>query len=215
MPELVGDLARRPLLGDVQASQFARRPSPTGYSTTSAPSRRIVPVSASGRGSAGSSVVTPSRCASGSNVVPWSSVETSDREEDDVEELEAVRDALDHREGREHHRDRAAQPGPAEHDPLAAREAPKPRVATNVADRARDEHEHEREQRALDATSPSWHGKTSSPSVEEQRDLGHPGEALVEGGDRALGGDCGAAEHQPGQVDGEEARAVQRRRRAP
>ena len=34
-----------------------------------------MPDSASGRGSAGSLVVTPSHCASGSKVVPWTSVE--------------------------------------------------------------------------------------------------------------------------------------------
>ena len=49
----------------------------TGYSRISAPSRRIVPASASGRGRAGSSVVTPSARASGSKVVPWMIVESS------------------------------------------------------------------------------------------------------------------------------------------
>ena len=49
----------------------------TGNSRTSAPRRRIVPDSASGRGSAGSSVVTPSRLASGSNVVPCRIVDSS------------------------------------------------------------------------------------------------------------------------------------------
>ena len=47
----------------------------TGNSTTSAPSLLIVPVSAIGRGSAGSSVVRPSAFASGSKVEPWSTVE--------------------------------------------------------------------------------------------------------------------------------------------
>ena len=50
---------------------------PTGYSITSAPSRRIAPASASGSGSAASVSVTPSQRASASNVAPCSSVETT------------------------------------------------------------------------------------------------------------------------------------------
>jgi hypothetical protein len=63
-------------------SSRTRRPTiassgPTGYSATSAPSRRIVPVSASGRGSAATAEVTFRKRASGSKVVPWSNVESS------------------------------------------------------------------------------------------------------------------------------------------
>ena len=52
-------------------------PGSTGYSTISAPSRRIVPVSASGRGRAGSLVVTPNQRESGSMLRPWTSVDTT------------------------------------------------------------------------------------------------------------------------------------------
>ena len=63
-------------------------------------------------GSAGSSVVTPRRRASGSNVEPCSERREQHREEDDVEELDAPGDVLDHREGGEHHRHGAAQARP-------------------------------------------------------------------------------------------------------
>ena len=49
----------------------------TTNSTTSAPRRRIAVDSISGAGSAASVVVTPSHLANGSNVVPWTIVETS------------------------------------------------------------------------------------------------------------------------------------------
>ena len=54
------------------------------------------------------------------------------------------------------------------------------------------------------------------PEHQEQRELGDPREAVVEGDDRAPGGRGGGAEHEPGEVDGEEARsraACRRRRR--
>ena len=58
------------------------------------------------------------------------------------------------------------------------------------------------------ATSPRSLGNTSSPKREEEPDLGHPGQPLVEHDDRVPGRDGRAAEHEAGQVDGEEARAV-------
>ena len=59
------------------------------------------------------------------------------------------------------------------------------------------------------ATSSSRLGKTSRPERDEHRHLPHPGQALVEGGHGLLGGDADRAQRQPGEVDGQEARAVQ------
>ena len=91
----------------------SRRVSATGNSSTSAPSRRIVPTSCSGRDSAGSSVVTPSAARERLERGALDQRRGEHDEEDDVEERCRVLDALDHREGGEHDRHRAAQPGPA------------------------------------------------------------------------------------------------------
>ena len=180
-----------------------------GYSRISAPSRRIVPPSASGRGSAGSLVVTPRRAASGSNVVPCSERRDEHGEEDDVEQLAAPRHLGDHREGREHHRHRAAQPGPAEHDPLALADL-RERGGGEDGQRPRDRRGDQREHGALEPDVVELVREHEQAEREEHPDLGDPREPLVERGDRLLGGDRGRAEREPGQVDGEEARAVQR-----
>ena len=118
---------------------------------------------------------------------------------------------LDHREGREHHRDRAAQPRPAEDQPLASAEAIEG-GRQRGGERPRDERDHQGEQGSFDQHVAELTREDEQPEGEEERDLGHPGEALVEGGDRALRRDLGAAERQAGQIDGQEARAVDDRR---
>ena len=55
----------------------AASPVATRQTSVSPPSGRMIPVSISGRGSAGSVEVKPSRWASGSNVAPWISVEVT------------------------------------------------------------------------------------------------------------------------------------------
>ena len=181
-----------------------------GYSRISAPSRRIVPPSASGRGSAGSLVVTPRRAAQRLERRALQQRRDEHGEEDDVEQLAAARHLGDHRERREHHRHRAAQPGPAEHDPLALAEAWRTRWPGRPPAAARPPRRSARARCPRRQMSSSWCGNTSRPSVRNIADLGDPREALVERGDRLLGGDRGRAEREPGQVDGEEARAVQR-----
>ena len=181
-----------------------------GYSRISAPSRRIVPPSASGRGSAGSLVVDAE--ARGQRLEGRALQERRDEhgEEDDVEDLAAARHLGDHREGREHHRHRAAQPGPAEHDPLALAEL-RERGGGEDGQRPRDRRGDQREHGALERRCRRARcGNTSRPSVRNIADLGDPREPLVERGDRLLGGDRGRAEREPGEVHGEEARAVQR-----
>ena len=60
------------------------------------------------------------------------------------------------------------------------------------------------------AMSPQLRREHEQAEREEHAELRDPRQALVEGGDRLLGGDRAGAEHQPGEVDREEARAVQR-----
>ena len=59
------------------------------------------------------------------------------------------------------------------------------------------------------ATSSSRLREDEQAQRDEHRHLPHPGQALVEGGHGLLGGDADRAQRQPGQVDGQEARAVQ------
>ena len=70
---------------------------------------------------AGSSVVTPSRRATGSIVVPCSTVDSRTAKNTMLKNSRRVGHALDDREDRQHDGHRAAQPGPAEHRLLAPR----------------------------------------------------------------------------------------------
>ena len=107
-----------------------------------------MPLSAIGRGSAGSSVVNPSALASGSNVEPWRSVETTHGEERDVEELAAVRHALDHREGGQHHGHAPAQARPAQRESLGRGEVVEGR-GHRGGQRPGHHHQHQGEHGAL------------------------------------------------------------------
>ena len=62
---------------------------------------------------AGSSVVRPKARASGSKVAPWISVEVSTTKKTMLKNEVRAREPLEHREGREHDRDRAAQARPS------------------------------------------------------------------------------------------------------
>ena len=135
------------------------------------------------------------------------------REEDDVEEIEAVRNVVDHGERRQHHRHSPAKTGPAQGNALPGSEPLRQRDEER-RQRPCDEYEDERQRRALDGDVSELVGKDEKPEREEHRDLRDPCKPVVEGGDRALGGDRPAPEHQTGQIDGEEPGAVQRVRRA-
>ena len=134
-------------------------------------------------------------------------------EEDDVQELEPLPDPRIHREQREHDRHGAAQPSPAEHGPLREREALEGGGGEG-GQRAGNERDHEREHRALQRHVQHVAREDQEPEGEEHRELRHPGEAHVEGRDGLLGGNVRAPERQPDQVDGEEARPLDRRGRA-
>ena len=196
-----------------RAARRPRRSAPTGYSTTSAPrppdrprlgqrprQRRLARWS------------RPRRWASGSNVVPCRSVETSTAKKTMLKNSSAAGHAVDHRERGQHHRHRPAQAGPAEHDPLAPPRSRERASRATVAERARDEHEHEREHRALDRHVAELRREHEQPEHEEHRELGDPGEPLVEGGDRALGRDRRAsrARAPPGRPRGSPSRAARR-----
>ena len=180
----------------------------TGYSRISAPSRLIVPASASGRGRAGSLVVAPSARASGSNVVPWMIVESSTAKKTTSKSW--VLPPTPAMTGKVARTTGTAPRSPArrEREALAPREARR-QGGDGDRDRARDEDEHERQHRPAhgDVVEPA--GEDEQAQRDEHRHLPHPGQALVEGGHRLLGGDAGRAQRQPGQVDGEEARSVQ------
>ena len=182
--------------------------SATGYSSTSAPRRLIVPASASGRGSAGSSVVAPSQRASGSNVVPWMSVESSTAKKTTSKSRVLPLDPVDDREGGEDHGHGAAQAGARQHGALGPREAHR-QGRHRDRDRARDEDEHEREHGPAQGHVVQAAREDEQPERDEHRHLADPREALMEGGHGLLGGDARRAERQPGEVDGEEARPVQ------
>ena len=187
----------------------SRRSGSTGNSSTSAPSCWIVPTSTSGRGSG--------RLVAGH---PQSARERLERraleqrrdqhdEEDEVEEPVGAGDALDDREGGEHHRQRAAQAGPADQRDLAERVAARRACASHAATG-----------RATNSStavriSPSERHvaelarEDEQPERQEQGDLRHPGHPGVEVLDRALARDARASQRQSGQVDGQEAGAVQ------
>ncbi len=179
-------------------------------STTSAPSSRTVPTSSTDGDRCGSSEVTPQPAGDGLDRRALQQGREHDGEEDDVEELLVGVHALDHREHREHDRHRAAQPRPAEQRLLAQLEAAAER-GHDRRERAGEEDDHEREQRALPRDLVEVGGEDEQAEREEHAELRDPGEAFVERGHGAPGREARRAEREPAQVDGEEARAVQRR----
>ena len=118
--------------------------------------------------------------------------------------------AGDHRERGEHDGHRAAQPGPASTARSARAKAEASvddHAASGRATRTSDDRQHG----ALDARRrPAALGNTSRPSARNIVELRDPRQPLMERVIVLLGGDRRAAEHEPGDVDGEEARAVQR-----
>ena len=124
------------------------RPRRPGRRTPRRRARRSCRSPTSGRGSAGSSLVTPSRRASGSKLAPWIRVEVTTTKKMMLKISALLDQALDHRERREPDRDRAAQPGPAEHQPLAQREAVG-QARDRSGQRTRDEDQHGRDQQPV------------------------------------------------------------------
>jgi hypothetical protein len=130
-------------------------------------------------------------------------------EEDDVEELRGLGDTGDDRERGQDDRHRPAQPGAREDGALGPREA-RPRRGQRHGDRPGDEDEDEGQDRPAHGDVVEAAGEDEQPEGDEHRDLGDPRHALVEGRDGLLRGHPDGAEDEAGQVDGEEARAVQR-----
>ena len=188
----------------------------TTNSTTSAPSLRIAAGSVERtRAAPPRRSSPPARRANGSNVVPWSTVDTTTAKKTMLKNSTLCGHALDDRERREHHRHRAAQPRPAEHQPLAQREAGED-GRDQRRQRARDHGDDERERRRLQRDLVELDGKTSSPrsrNIASWATHARPSWKVTIVRLRRYGD---AAEGEPGEVDREEARAVQdcpRRRR--
>ena len=174
---------------------------------TSPPRRRIRPDSSSRRGSAGSSVVRPSRLASGSKLAPWTRVELTTTKKTIAKSCSPSPTPAT--TGKV-----ASQIGVAPRSPAqpsiarSRRSSGEKAVATKAAQRAGDEDQHRRERQALPGDVAERAGEDEQAEQDEEADLGDPADPLVEGDDRAPGRDAGGAERQRGQVDGEEAGAV-------
>ena len=108
----------------------------------------------------------------------------------------------------------AAQPGPG-HERLLLPGHPERRQAQHDAQRPRHNGQHQPDdERRQAASSPSSSGVTSRPSSDEHADLGDPAERV---GEAAGGGpvrQLAVAQHQRGEIDGEEAAARAARRAA-
>ena len=146
--------------------------------------------------------------------MPWSDGREQHDEERDVEvQHPGARPQLGDREGGEHDRGATPQAGPAEHQPLAHIEL-RPQREEHGGRRPRDGGGHDGDRGALGDDVHELSREHEQPESQEQAELGDPGEALVEGHDRAAGRRRHGAEHEPGQVDRQEAGAVQRERGA-
>ena len=131
------------------------------------------------------------------------------REERDVEELHGARDALDDRERREHDRHRAAQPRPAEHDPLGRVAAA--RTPSRPSPRAAARRRRARARRAVpfSAMSTRSDGKTSRPSAKNIVSWASQARPSWNAATVWRAGSAVDPIARPGEVDREEARAVQ------
>ena len=136
-------------------------------------------------------------------------VDSEHDEERDVEEQHPLVGAeLGDRERGEHDRGAAAQPGPAQHQPLAQVE-PRPEREQDRRRRAGDRGGDDRDRGPLGDDLDELGGEHEQPEREEQPELGDPRQALVERDDRAPRRGRRGAEHEPGEEHGEEARPVQ------
>ena len=139
----------------------------------------MIPVSISGGGSAGSSLTTPSRRASGSKVVPWIRVEVTTTKKialkiSSLSPTPATTGKVASQIGIAPRR-----PGPAEHQPLAVVER-REGAGDERGQRAGDEDQRRREQQPLagDLAEPAREDEQAEQG--EERDLRDPREALVE-----------------------------------
>ena len=171
------------------------------------PSRRAA------AGSAGSAVVTPSAWASGSKVVPWTMVEMTTAKKTMLKYSRLLGTPLITGKVASTTGTAPRSPAQPEDQPLAGAVAIEG-GGERRGQRPSHERDHQGDQGSVDQHVAELAREDEQPEGEEERDLGHPGEALVEGGDGALGRDVGAAERQPRQVHGQEAGAVDDRRAA-
>ena len=191
-----------------------RSSGPTRYSASSAPSRPAVPVSRSARGNGGRVSVSfePPREALERHALEDG--REDDDEEGDVEDATAPGDSGDDGEGREHDRDAAAQSRPPEQHALAGAQ-PLERRHDPHCGGSRDEGQEEREHGGAAGHGHELRRHHQQPERQEERDLGDPGDALVKDRQRALRRQLArGGERDAGDVDREEARAVEHVRAA-
>ena len=134
------------------------------------------------------------------------------REEHEIEELDAARDVVDHRERREHDRHAAAQARPPDQRALLQSQ-PRSDRRHERRQRPRDQRDHEREHRPAPQHVPQLTGEHEQAEREEHAELRDAGKALVERVQRAALAQTRGADHQRGDVHREEARAADRARR--
>ena len=180
----------------------------------SPPSLRTVPVSTTGWGTAGSSVVRPSRTASGSKLAALDQGRGDDHEEDGVEDVtRSPSTPAITGQRREPDRHRAAKAGPAQHQPLAhleGRERGREHGGERPGDEDQDRREGERLGRDVAELASGTPAARAGRTARSGRSTPSPGgtRSSTRVRDRA------GAEDQGRDVDGEEARAVRDARRA-
>ena len=106
-------------------------------------------------------------------MLPWISVEVTTTKKIALKISCRVADPGDDREGREPDRDRAAQAGPAEHQPLAVVER-REGAGDEGRERAGDEDQRRREQQRLAGDVAEAAGEDEQAEQREERDLRDP-----------------------------------------
>ena len=135
-----------------------------------------------------------------------------DDDEHDVEQADGAGHAGVHRDGGQHDRDRAAQPGPGQERLLPPGHPQRQRADEH---RGGPGHQHQRRARGYGRDDlrgqPGWGGE--QPEHDEQADLGEPGDAFGEAADGRAVREPGVAQDKRGHVNGEEAAGAGQRRR--
>ena len=165
------------------------------------------PDSSSRRGSAGSSVVSPSRLASGSKVAPWTRVELTTTKKTIAKSCSPLPTPAT--TGKVASQIGVAPRSPAQPSIARSRRSSGEKAVATKAAKGRATRISTAERARLSPGDVAERaGEDEQTEQDEEADLGDPADPLVEGDDRAPGRDAGGAEGERGEVDGEEAGAV-------
>ena len=149
--------------------------------------RRIRPDSSSRRGSAGSSVVSPSRFASGSKLAPWTRVEVTTTKK--TIENSSWPPPTPATTGKVASQIGVAPRSPAQPSISRSRTLSGAKSRRDEGgERAGDEDQHRRERQALQRDVAERAGEDQQAEQDEEADLGDPADPLVEGDDGARPG---------------------------